>query len=66
MSKYTPAQNKANQRYQKKTYDQIAIRLPKGYRDTMKDHAAKKGYSLASYILQLFIDDGMEIETKNE
>ena len=54
---YSQAQNKATQRYQKKNYDQIAIRIPKGKRDEYNKYAADHGMSLASYICHLIEQD---------
>lgn len=54
---YTQASNKAVQRYSKKTYDQLAIRLKKGDRERYKEYAAQRGMSLASYIISLIEKD---------
>jgi predicted HicB family RNase H-like nuclease len=54
---YSQAQNKATQKYQKKAYDQIAIRIPKGKRELYNKYAADHGMSLASYICQLIEND---------
>lgn len=40
-------------RYNAKTYDQIAIRVPKGKRDTYKAFAESRGKSLAGLITEL-------------
>lgn len=50
---YSQAANKATQRYQKKTYDQLAIRIPKGKREEYKEIAAQNGESLAGMIARL-------------
>ena len=54
---YTQAGNKAVQRYSKKTYDQLAIRVKKGDRDRYKAYADERGMSLAAYIIYLIEKD---------
>jgi len=44
------AQLRANQRYADKTYDRVAIRVPKGEREQFKAWAAERGLSLAEFI----------------
>lgn len=41
---------RANARYNKKTYDQLAIRLPKGERERFAEYADELGVSLAEYV----------------
>lgn len=41
---------RANARYQKKAYDQLAVRLPKGERERFAEYANEQGVSLAEYI----------------
>ena len=55
------AQQRATNKYNKKAYDQIAIRIPKGKRDLYNDLAKKKNISLASLIVQL-LDQELEKE----
>lgn len=50
---YTPAQNKATQKYQKENLEQIAIRVPKGARARYKALAERRGESLAGLICRL-------------
>lgn len=54
---YTQAQNKATQRYAKKTYDSIQFRVKKGLREKYNEYAAKRGLSLSAYIQQLIEND---------
>lgn len=54
---YSEAQNKATQRYQKKVYDSIQFRVPKGMRDKYNEYAAKRGMSLSAYIQMLIEED---------
>lgn len=48
--KYTEAQNKATQKYIKKTYDTIVIRVPKGMREKYNNYAKSKNTSLTKII----------------
>lgn len=41
---------RANARYQKKAYDQLAVRLPKGERERFAKYADEQGVSLAEYV----------------
>lgn len=52
-AKYTPAQNAATQKYLKKTYDQISIRVKKGKREEYTKKAEAAGKSLTQYIIDL-------------
>lgn len=53
MSKYSEAQNRATQKYISKSYDQIVIRIPKGYREKYKLLAEREGKSLNGLIKDL-------------
>lgn len=44
------AKLRANARYQKKAYDQLAVRLPKGERERFAEYADEQGVSLAEYV----------------
>lgn len=44
------AQKRATQKYNKSNYEQVAIRLPKGDKETFKAFAEGQGLSLAQYI----------------
>ena len=50
---YSPAQNRANQKYQNKAYDRLAVRVKKGKREEYKQAAEKNGESLAGMITRL-------------
>ncbi len=52
-------------RYNKKTYDTISIRLPKGWREKVKTAAAEAGESLAGYIRKA-VDDRMKTDNHNK
>lgn len=58
---YNESHNKANQRYQNKVYDRLAIRIPKGKREEYKQLAERRGESLAGMIMRL-----LEEEMKKE
>lgn len=46
---YSQAGNKAVQRYNKKTYDDLRIRVKKGEAEKIKQHAKKQGESLNAF-----------------
>lgn len=51
MARYSEAQKKAVAKYQKKAYDDIRLRLPKGYKDDiLKPAADRAGESVNSFI----------------
>ena len=59
MAKYTEAQNKSTQKYIKKAYDDIKVRVPKGRRELYKAHAEAQGKSLNQLIIEL-LDKSMD------
>lgn len=62
MSKYTPAQNKANQRYQAKTFDRLTIRVKKGDKEKIEEAAAAAGLSLNGLMIKLLKDYGIDLK----
>lgn len=44
------AQQKAVSKYMKANYDEIKIRVPKGDKDRIKEHAEKQGESVNGFI----------------
>ena len=50
--KYSQAQNEATQRYIKKAYDEIKLRIPKGEKEKYKSLADEAGLSLNQYIVE--------------
>ncbi len=54
---YTQATNKAVQKYNKKVYDDLRIRVKKGQADIIKAYAEAQGMSLNGYINKLIADD---------
>lgn len=57
---YTQAQNKATQKYVKKAYDRITLRVKKGNQEKIKTYAESKGMSLNGYIVDLIEKDMVE------
>lgn len=54
---YTQAGNKAVQKYSKKTYSVITLRVKKGEEVKIKAHAEAQGLSLNAYINKLIDED---------
>lgn len=54
---YSEAQKKATAKYQAKAYDEIKLRVKKGEKEQISDHAEKKGQSVNSYIVGLIKKD---------
>ena len=52
----TEAHRNRNKRY-KQTQDQIVVTVPKGARDSIKEHAAQKGKRVNSFIIDLIEND---------
>ena len=48
--KPTKAQREATYRYERKAYDRVLVRLPKGTKDRISDAAADRGESINGYI----------------
>lgn len=60
MARYSEAHNKATQRYIKKAYDEIKIRVPKGKKEEYRQKAETEGKSLNQYIVDKI--EGRELE----
>lgn len=56
---YTQAGNKAVQKYNKKAYDDLRIRVKKGEGDNIKAHAVKQGESVNAFVVRA-IDETMQ------
>lgn len=54
---YTQASNKAVQKYSKKAYSVITLRVKKGEEKAIKAHAEKQGLSVNGYINKLIKED---------
>lgn len=57
----TKAQQRAVAKYMKKNYDNFQLRMPKGKKDRIKQHAEKNGESLNGFINRA-IDETIEKE----
>lgn len=60
MARYSEAHNKATQRYIKKAYDEVKIRMPKGKKDEIKAFVEECNYPS----MNQFIIDAVEHYTK--
>lgn len=58
----TPAQRKAVSKYESTNYDKILIRMPKGKRAKVKDHAGSRGESVNQFVNRA-IDETLERES---
>ena len=52
-------------RYNAKAYDEIKVRVPKGEKDVIQDHAARMGESVNAFINRA-IDEAMERDNTQE
>lgn len=50
------AQIRAVQKYVSKNYDRLELRLPKGNRDSVKEHAEKMGESLNQFLVRAVME----------
>lgn len=50
VNKYTEARKRANEKYNAKAYDEIKIRVSKGYKTIIKAHAESNGESVNGFI----------------
>ncbi len=53
----TKAQQKAVGKYETANYDKVLLRLAKGEREKIKEHAGSTGMSLNAYIVSLIEED---------
>lgn len=60
----TKAHLEGNKRYLTEKVETIAIRVPKGEKDVIKAHAAKKNKSLNAYVVDLIHADMSEVGDK--
>ena len=60
---YTQASNKAVQKYNKKAYDDLRIRVKKGNGEIIKSHAAQMGESINAFVTRA-IDETIERDNK--
>lgn len=65
MAKYSEAQKKAVAKYNAKTYDEIKIRVLKGYKGVISDYATLKGKSINKLINELLEAEIPELKALN-
>ncbi len=53
MAKYSAAQKKAVAKYNAKSYDEIKIRVHRGNKAVISEHAAAKGKSINGFVNEL-------------
>lgn len=58
-SRYTEAQAKAAKKYLKESVEDIRIRVPKGKKAVIKDHAENQGESMNAFVVRA-INETME------
>ena len=59
------AQIKANAKYNLKAYDRIELKVPKGKKSELQEHAAKQGESLNGFVNRA-IDNQVENDREGE
>ena len=59
------AQQKAVNKYVKDNYDKVLLTMPKGKKDTIKEHAGTQGESVNAFINRA-IDNQMEQDKKQQ
>lgn len=67
-SKYTgqtDARRKASAKYLKESVEDVRIRVPKGQKAVIKNHAEKQGESMNAFVIRA-INETMERDIKNE
>ena len=61
-SRYTEAQEKAAKKYLKESVEDVRIRVPKGDKSKIQEHAAAMGESMNAFVIRA-IDETMERDT---
>lgn len=64
-SRYTEAQAKAAKKYLKESVEDIRIRVPKGNKAKVQDHAAAMGESMNSFVVRA-INETMSRDTQKQ
>ncbi|MCI8978710.1 hypothetical protein D5282_09065 [bacterium 1xD8-48] len=62
---YTEARKKANEKYLKESVEDIRIRVPKGDKAKVQEHAATMGESMNSFVVRA-IDETMERDNQKQ
>lgn len=58
-SRYTEAQKKAAEKYLKESVEDVRIRVPKGQKAVIKEHAEQQGESMNAFVIRA-IREAME------
>lgn len=61
--RYTEAQAKAAKKYLKESVEDVRIRVPKGQKAVIKDHAEKQGESMNAFVVRA-INETMERDSE--
>lgn len=61
----TDARRKASAKYLKESVEDVRIRVPKGQKAVIKDHAEKQGESMNAFVIRA-IDETMERDDSKE
>ena len=62
---YTEARKKVNEKYLKESVEDIRIRVPKGDKAKVQEHAATMGESMNSFVVRA-IDETMERDNQKQ
>ena len=62
--KISKAQQKAVHKYVKKHYDRLDLTVPKGKKEVIKNHAAKRGESMNGFVVRA-IDETIKRDNPN-
>lgn len=60
---YTEARKKANEKYLKESVEDVRIRVPKGQKAVIKNHAEQQGESMNAFVIRA-IDETMQRDTQ--
>lgn len=63
--RYTEAQAKAAKKYLKESVEDVRIRVPKGQKAVIKDHAEKQGESMNAFVIRA-IDETMKRDSSKK
>lgn len=63
--RYTEAQAKAAKKYLKESVEDVRIRVPKGQKAVIKNHAEKQGESMNAFVIRA-IDETMKRDSSRK
>lgn len=63
--RYTETQAKAAKKYLKESVEDVRIRVPKGQKAVIKDHAEKQGESMNAFVIRA-IDETMKRDSSRK